>query len=109
MSIPSECGGDWGVQSADQGSGAFEVLLSGPREADDMDIDAELRRQIIVSLLAAAVFLGGLVFIGIEYGTGTALPEAGGLALVGLLAGFVVMMAIVGAYLNQAGDESEEQ
>ncbi len=72
---------------------------------DDMDIDAELRRQILVSLLAAAVFLAGLVVIGVKYGTGTALPAAGGLALVGLLAGFVVLMALVGAYLVQAGEE----
>jgi len=70
-----------------------------------MDIDAELRRQILVSLLAVAVFLAGLALIGVKYGTGTALPAAGGLALVGLLAGFVILMAFVGAYLVQAGEE----
>lgn len=77
-------------------------------EIDDMDIDAELRRQILVSLLAVAVFLAGLVFIGMRYGSGTELPAAGGLALVGLLAGFVVLMAVVGAFLNQAGGKSDE-
>jgi len=69
-----------------------------------MEIDAELRRQILVSLLAAAAFLVGLVLIGLRYGTGTALPAAGGLALVGLLTGFVVLMALIGAYLVRAGE-----
>lgn len=77
-------------------------------EIDHMDIDAELRRQILVSLLAVAVFLAGLVLIGMTYGTGTSLPPAGGLALVGLLAGFVVLMALVGAYLVHSGEQSDE-
>jgi len=71
-----------------------------------MEIDAELRRQIAVSMLAAAVFILGLVGIGVTFGGSSGLPESGALALVGLLAGFVLLMALVGAYLIRAnGDE----
>ncbi|GAA0725810.1 hypothetical protein J2744_001023 [Halorubrum trapanicum] len=71
-----------------------------------MEIDAELRRQITVSLAAAAVFIAGLVGIGVTFGGSSALPEAGALALVALLAGFVLLMAGVGTYLMRTGDES---
>jgi len=69
-----------------------------------MEIDAELRRQITVSLLAAAAFVVGLVAIGVTF-DGSTLPEAGAIALVGLLAGFVLLMAAVGAYLIRANDD----
>ncbi|WP_280587408.1 hypothetical protein [Halorubrum sp. Boch-26] len=70
-----------------------------------MEIDAELRRQITVSLLAAAVFIAGLVGIGVTFGGSSGLPESGAIALVGLLAGFVLLMALVGAYLIRSNDE----
>jgi len=63
-----------------------------------MEIDAELRRQITVSLAAAAVFVVGLVAIGVTF-DGSSLPETGAIALVGLLTGFVLLMALGGAYL----------
>ncbi|GAB7089812.1 hypothetical protein JCM18237_00830 [Halorubrum luteum] len=72
-----------------------------------MEIDAELRRQIAVSMLAAAIFVIGLVGIGVTYGEPTGLPEEGALALLGLLTGFVLLMALVGAYLIRANDDSE--
>ncbi|MFC6754838.1 DUF7472 family protein [Halorubrum tibetense] len=68
-----------------------------------MEIDAELRRQIVVSLLAAAVFLAGLVAIGVTF-DGSTLPEDGAVALVGLLTGFVLLMALVGLYLMRNED-----
>ena len=71
-----------------------------------MEIDAELRRQIAVSLAAAAVFIVGLVAIGVTFGGSTVLPEAGAIALIALLAGFVLLMAGVGTYLMRAKDES---
>ena len=70
-----------------------------------MEIDAEFRRQITVSLAAAAVFVVGLVAIGVTFGGSTDL-EAGAFALVGLLAGFVLLMAGVGTYLMRADDDS---
>ena len=71
-----------------------------------MEIDAELRRQIAVSLAAAAVFIVGLIAIGVAFGGSTVLPEAGAIALVALLAGFVLLMAGVGTYLMRAEGES---
>lgn len=68
-----------------------------------MEIDAELRRQITVSLLAAVVFVAGLVAIGVTF-DGSSLPESGAIALVGLLTGFVLLMALVGAYLIRSKD-----
>ena len=70
-----------------------------------MEIDAELRRQITVSMLAAAIFVAGLIGIGVTYDGDAGLSEAGAIALVGLLAGFVLLMALVGVYLIRAGDE----
>ena len=63
-----------------------------------MEIDAELRRQITVSLAAAAVFVVGLIVIGVTF-DGYSLPETGAIELVGILTGFVLLMALVGAYL----------
>ncbi len=70
-----------------------------------MEIDAELRRKTVVSVLAGAVFVAGLVGIGVTYGDETGLPEEGAIALVGLLVGFVLLMALVGAYLIRANDD----
>ncbi|MWV65335.1 hypothetical protein GRS48_10965 [Halorubrum sp. JWXQ-INN 858] len=73
-----------------------------------MEIDAELRRQIVVSLLAAAVFVAGLIAIGVTFGGAGGLPEDGAIALLGLLTGFVLLMAVVGAYLIRANRGDEE-
>ncbi|GAB6879306.1 hypothetical protein JCM17823_15800 [Halorubrum gandharaense] len=70
-----------------------------------MEIDAELRRQITVSMLAAAVFVAGLVAIGTTFGEPTGLSEDGALALVGLLVGFILLKALVGAYLIRTNDD----
>jgi hypothetical protein len=71
-----------------------------------MEIDAEFRRQITVSLAAVATFVLGLVAIGVVFGGSTVLPASGALALVGLLAGFVLLMGGVGVFLMRADDES---
>jgi LPXTG-motif cell wall-anchored protein len=52
------------------------------------------------------VFIVGLVAIGVTFGGSTDLPQTGAIALVALLAGFVLLMAGVGTYLMRAGDES---
>ncbi|MUW15600.1 LPXTG cell wall anchor domain-containing protein [Halorubrum sp. CBA1125] len=69
-----------------------------------MEIDAEFRRQIAVSLLAALLFVVGVVGVGVAFGGSSGLPETGAIALVGLLAGFVLLMALVGAYLIRSKD-----
>ena len=74
-----------------------------------MEIDAELRRQIAVSFAAAFVFVAGLVYIGTTYGPSRSLPEDGALAIVGLLAGFVLFMALIGAFLIRANETDVEE
>ena len=66
-----------------------------------MEIDEEVRRKTIVSISAVAVFLAALVAVGIFYDGGDSLPETGAMAIVGLLVGFVFLMAVVGFYLDR--------
>ena len=72
-----------------------------------MELDAELRRQITVSMLAAAVFVAVLIGIGVSFNGAGQLPETGAIAVVGLLVGFILLMALVGAYLIRANDADE--
>lgn len=69
-----------------------------------MEIDAELRRQIVVSVSAGLVFLAAVMVIGTTFDGGDELPEEGALAIVGLLVGFILLMAIIGFFLNSRGD-----
>jgi hypothetical protein len=63
-----------------------------------MNLDREATREIVVSVVAVAVLVAVIVGIGVAYG-GAALSPTGGLALVGALALFVVLMAVVGVVL----------
>lgn len=72
-----------------------------------MDIDAELRRQTLVSLAAVGLFSAVLIGIGIVYDGAEGFTETGGLAVVGALAGFILLMTVVGFVLDRAGEESE--
>lgn len=66
-----------------------------------MEIDEEMRRKIAVSVAAVAVFIGLVFSIGTTFG-GSGLTETGGLALVGSIAVFVALMAVVGTYLARS-------
>lgn len=66
-----------------------------------MNLDEEMRRKIAVSVAAVAVFIGLVFVIGTTFGGG-GLSGPGGLALVGALALFVVLMAVVGAFLARS-------
>ncbi|MFB6177050.1 MAG: hypothetical protein ABEI99_07915 [Halobaculum sp.] len=74
-----------------------------------MDIDAEMRRKIIVSLAATVSFVVLLVSVGTRYGTdptpetpgGVVLQQPGGTYLVALFGLFVLLMAGVGIYLDR--------
>lgn len=70
-----------------------------------MDIDAELRRQTLVSLAAVGLFSAVLVGIGVVYNGADGFSELGGLAVVGALAGFILLMTVVGFGLDRAGDD----
>jgi multisubunit Na+/H+ antiporter MnhB subunit len=63
-----------------------------------MEIDAEMRRKIVVSVVAVGVFFVGIVGIGVMFGPD--LGETGGLVLVGAIALFVLVMGVVGVFLD---------
>lgn len=73
-----------------------------------MELDGETVRQILVAGLAVAVFVSGLVVVGQTYGTnnGSTVSPTGGLALVGLLGGFIAVMALVGIWLERQDFDS---
>ncbi|MFD1685256.1 DUF7472 family protein [Halobellus litoreus] len=63
-----------------------------------MEIDAAMRRKIVVSLVSVGAFFALFIGIGATYGPD--LGETGGLALVGAIALFVLVMAGVGLVLQ---------
>ena len=67
-----------------------------------MEIDAEMRRKIAVSVVAVALFIGLILGIGVMYSNGGALGGTGGLLLIGAIALFVVVMAGVGLFLSRS-------
>jgi hypothetical protein len=73
-----------------------------------MELDEETVRQILVAGLAVAAFVAGLFFVGQTYGTngGSTVSATGGVALVGLLGGFIVVMALVGLWLERQDFDS---
>ena len=74
-----------------------------------MEIDADMRRKIAVSLAAAGSFVVLLMVVGSRYTTdptpeeagGVVLQAPGGIVVVGLFALFVLGMAGVGVYLDR--------
>lgn len=65
-----------------------------------MAIEAEMRRKIIVSIVTVAVFIGIIIGIGVTFNDG-GLGSTGGLALIGSIVLFVLLMAGVGVFLSQ--------
>ena len=70
-----------------------------------MEIDEEMRRQMVVSLAAVGLFLASLIGIGVVFNGADGLPSDGALALVGALAGFVLLMAVIGLILTRLNDD----
>jgi len=64
-----------------------------------MDIDAEMRRKIAISIVSVGAFFA--LFIGIGVTFGPDLGEPGGIALVAAIALFVIGMAVVGVLLDE--------
>jgi membrane protein YdbS with pleckstrin-like domain len=63
-----------------------------------------MRRQTVVSLIAVGLFLAALIGIGVVFGSAGGLSSSGALALVGALAGFVLLMAVIGIVLIRLKD-----
>lgn len=67
-----------------------------------MEIDEEMRRKIVVSFVTVGLLVAAFIAIGATYG-GEGLSEAGGYALIGAIAAFVLVMAGAGLYLARSG------
>jgi hypothetical protein len=65
-----------------------------------MALEAEMRRKIVVSLVAVAVFIGIIIGIGVTFNDG-GLGSTGGLALVASIVFFILAMAGVGVLLSR--------
>ena len=63
-----------------------------------MELSAESRRQIVLSIVAVGFFVALMLGIGLTFG-GTSMPPVGGLALVGAITLFVLVMGGIGIYL----------
>lgn len=65
-----------------------------------MDVERETMIEIAVSVLAVALFAAGIIAIGNATG-GQRPTEAGGLALVGAVFLFILVMAGIGLFLER--------
>jgi hypothetical protein len=65
-----------------------------------MALEAEMRRKIVVSIVTVAAFIGIIIGIGVTFHDG-GLGSTGGLALIGSIVLFVLLMAGVGVFLSQ--------
>jgi len=72
-----------------------------------MEFDEEMRRQTVVSLAAVGLFLATLLGIGVVFDGSDGLPSDGALAVVGALAGFVLLMAVFGVVLTKLNAEDD--
>ena len=61
-----------------------------------MEIERETVVEAAISFGAVLVFVGAVAFVGMQYRTNGHLSETGGLAMLGAIGLFVVVMAVVG-------------
>ncbi|QIB72954.1 hypothetical protein GL213_00110 [Halogeometricum borinquense] len=65
-----------------------------------MALEAEMRRKILVSVVAVGFFISLIVGVGVTYNN-SGLGGTGGLILVGTIALFVLAMGVIGIFLNR--------
>lgn len=65
-----------------------------------MDIERETLVEIAVATVAVVLFVGALVVVGTTYGAPD-LSSEGGIALVAVIFGFVLLMTVVGVFLDR--------
>lgn len=62
-----------------------------------MEIEEGMRRKIVLSVAAVVLLIASFVAVGSTFG-GNALTETGGIALLGVLVGFILLMGALGVY-----------
>ncbi|RDI71694.1 DUF7472 family protein [Halopelagius longus] len=63
-----------------------------------MEIEAEMRRKIVASVVAVGFFIALIIGLGVTFGDGA--TGTGGLALVGAISLFIVAMGALGLWLD---------
>jgi hypothetical protein len=74
-----------------------------------MDVDPEMVRQVVLSAGATLIFVVAAVAVSSTYGeteSGIDLTPTGGLALLGVLVVFIVLLAIAGLWLERQDFDS---
>lgn len=73
-------------------------------------LDRETTTQIVVSVGAVAIFVALAAYVSGAYGTDNHLTQTGGMALVGGIAAFVLIVTVAGLWLahQEFEDVSEE-
>ena len=63
-----------------------------------MDIEEGMERKIVLSIVTVVLFIASFIFVGTTYGGSEGLTETGGLALLGALISFIILMGVLGVY-----------
>lgn len=72
-----------------------------------MNVDADMRRKIVTSVVASLLFVALLIWVGIQYsqqatdGEGVVFTEIGSTAFVVAIALFILLMGAIGVYLDR--------
>jgi len=85
------------VGRADE-TGGIEAFLHGPGKPAAMDIERETVVEAGVSFVAVAVFVAAVLVVGSNFRTNGNISGTGGLAMVGAVVLFVLVMTVVGLY-----------
>jgi len=63
-----------------------------------MDIEEGMGRKIVLSIAAVVLLIVSFVVVGTTFGVDEGLSATGGLAMLGALTGFIVLMGALGLY-----------
>ncbi|WP_135303399.1 DUF7472 family protein [Haloarcula amylovorans] len=66
-----------------------------------MEIDREAIMQIVISSVALVVFVGAAVFVSTSYSSNGGLTDQGGIAIVGSIGLFIVVMLVAGVWMER--------
>ena len=68
-----------------------------------MDMEEGMGRKIVLSIAAVVLLIVSFVAAGVTYGGSEGLAPTGGLALLGSIVGFVLLMGALGVYFSRQG------
>lgn len=99
---------DWeSAASRVAAAGGFDTLLAAPGKRRAM-VDTETVFQIVISIFSVLGFIAGMVFVSQAYSTNGDISPDGGMALVGAMVAFILVMAAVGLWMSQQDFDDED-